>query len=483
MPSSLIQVAPSGRYFQFRDGTPFMPIGHNTHADFLEVFGYQGRYEPDHVVEERIQRLVEHGGNYLRLFVSNRLEEGYFQTGKWHEPTVKRLDLLFRLAEQYEVYYGVELVISQYFAQWYCVDQWPYSPYNAVNGGPVVMPPEADDLKRGQNKEAFRIRHRLEYGLENEVYVAAQKAKFKWFVDRYGGNPHVFNWGLSNDFPWSGNEPDPAEREQKRSYLEPWLETMANWIRDNDKHGHMISLQLGSGSVWPAWMRKHLDFTSIRAYPWSDPSVYDDAVVWTAQPERHALSLANHLARKAAEHWAYRMPTICGEYGGCADRDWESFLYSPTLNLHSTQRSTLYGLWVPLATGAMPGHRWTGHDGFYPLTKEEYGYLKAVSEFCAGVNWATYDPQPIHDSLRLDDQRATVWGIDDGQLAIGFVLCQVPEADGTLALTLAGEALTGRTVRFLDPRTNRTVGEPAPMPADGAAVPAFDDCIAFTAKR
>jgi hypothetical protein len=59
-----IQIAPSGRYFQWEDGTPFFPIGQN---DWPNAFDLRKRSRAD--LDAYFQNLSTHGVNVLRLLM------------------------------------------------------------------------------------------------------------------------------------------------------------------------------------------------------------------------------------------------------------------------------------------------------------------------------------------------------------------------------------------------------------------------------
>jgi len=414
MSSNFIRVADNRRYFCFGDGRPYMPIGHNTYSEIFTVYGYESTRWPASLLEERFARLSAHGGNFLRLFIPANLQRGYFESGEMNPEEVARLDLVFELGEKYDLYFYVEFLMSQYYTSWYYHDQWLESPYNADNGGPVKFDDWAGSLPRHEAPdymEKYLSRLRMGYSLDNEEFVEAQQAKMRWFVERYGGNPRVMCWGLSNDFPL---------HEELEDVIKPWLQFMSDYLREIDPYGHLVTLQMGSGTVWPDWLNECVDFTSIRAYPWTTSLIVDDAL-----PEelkgRNPNTIALWLNKKAKEHLAYNMPAICGEYGACTIRDEDSGQWSLENRELARSRGTLYGLWSPLCSGSMPGHRWTGYDGFYPLTQEEYEWLEGVRAFCDRINWTAFNPQNVDDQVSVDNADCSVTAIADANLMIGWV--------------------------------------------------------------
>ncbi|HEY3397295.1 MAG TPA: hypothetical protein VGM19_06485 [Armatimonadota bacterium] len=416
MSSSLIRVAPSGKYFRFGDGRPFMPLGHNTYSEVFTVYGYESTLYPVEQLEERFARLAEHGGNFLRLFIPANLQRGFFRTGQMDPEEEARLDLVFALGEKYGLYFYVELLMSQYYTAWYHADQWLASPYNSANGGPVTCAACPGPLPANEHPdflEKYRARLRMGYSLDNAEFVRAQQAKLQWFLDRFSGNPHVFCWGLSNDLPL---------HDEMDEVLQPWLREMSGYLREHDRHHHLLTLQTYSGTVWPEWVRDCLDFTSIRAYPWSTPGIRDDALPEEVQG-RNPNNIAIWLNHKAKEHLAYGQPAICGEYGGCTVRTDDAHGQRFSLDNRDLLRSraTLYGLWAPLCSGSMPGHRWTGYDGFYPLTTEEYGWLAAVRAFCDRVNWAAFDPHSADEQVSVDRSDCSVVAVADESLLLAWV--------------------------------------------------------------
>ncbi len=87
-------------YFEYSDGTPFIPVGPNICWE---------RFETDEtkvlqLYEQRFHNLSKNGGNYTRIWLSAPFFEVEHQkVGEFDENIVKRIDKLLDLATKYGI--------------------------------------------------------------------------------------------------------------------------------------------------------------------------------------------------------------------------------------------------------------------------------------------------------------------------------------------------------------------------------------------
>jgi hypothetical protein len=89
-------------YFQFSDGTPYIPVGINMISP-----GGKYRDNPDSALYEMgqwMKKLSENGGNYIRVWLSSPfwdIEDK--QAGEYREEKAQRIDRLIEMAGKYNL--------------------------------------------------------------------------------------------------------------------------------------------------------------------------------------------------------------------------------------------------------------------------------------------------------------------------------------------------------------------------------------------
>ncbi|MHB9024411.1 MAG: glycoside hydrolase 5 family protein [Armatimonadota bacterium] len=442
----VFSIAPNGRYFLDPHGAGYHPVGINSMEELLMQHGVEARYWADHEVEAHFRRLAGVGGNYLRLQTTDKLEDTWFTEGHYEPETVRRMDLIMDLAEEYGIAVNIEVFCPHHYSAWYWRNQmenWRKNPYNADNGGPIRYAP-LPGADPGSDEEIYR-RYRLAYDVTIEASMAAQKARLRWFMERYGGRRSVFCFGLSNDFPYT-----------LLPEAESWLRVMSAYARSVNTFGHLLGLQTFSGAEWPEWMVEAVDFTCVRAYPWS-VRVQKDMNV-DERFMNNPLNLAYWLHKKSHEHLVYGKPAINGEYGA-KSYDWttgtEGFRVTPDMD-----RCTLYGLWASLASGSSAGHRWCGWDGFFVPTETAWGYIGAVARFCKRIDWARFDSRPCDEEVIVEGGEAMVYALRDERLLLAWVANTDPTCEQPIqpSLKIAAPLPAGRyELQWIDAETNATL--------------------------
>ena len=468
----VLRVGRYGRYFEFEDGTPYMPIGFNTFNNLLYQYYTEAGYFADHEVEGLFQELTQHGGNYLRLFVPPSLERNYFKTGKYLARDVSRLDWILALAARYGVCLYVELFAPHNFSWWYDrqMDHWAKNPYNARNGGPI----QCDLPQDIPIEERVRSQQRAGYNPRNRASMQAQKAKVDLFIKRFGSSSHILCWGLSNDFPF---DLEPEARE--------WLVEMTEHVRHADPNNHLVSLQCVSGVTWPKWIIDLVDFLSVRAYPWTKLKLQETSQgpsgdIGQEKLASNAAQTALALNRQIKAHLACGKPIITGEFGGSTAKSADG-MYDTRIT-SDIDLCFLYGLWSSLASGGMPGHKWCGMDGFFSLTAQQYTWLQAVAEFCKRVDWAAFNSTNMDREIRVSMPNVVAMGCRDRDRAILWLMNT--DASGSTrpvrpVVTIGpGLAPVNYDVIWIDPMTNNILARAnqVALPGELQASASFEKC-------
>jgi hypothetical protein len=357
------------------------------------------------------------------------------------------------------------------------MDHWAKNPYNARNGGPI----QCDLPQNMPLEERVRSQQRAGYNPRNRASMQAQKAKVDFFIKRYGSSPHIFCWGLSNDFPF---ELEPEARE--------WLVEMTEHVRHSDPYHHLVSLQCVSGVTWPKWIIDLVDFMSVRAYPWTrwisqETSKGPSEDIGHEKLSSNAAQTALALNRQIKAHLACGKPIITGEFGGsttnCADGMYNTRI-TPDIDL-----CFLYGLWSSLASGGMPGHKWCGMDGFFSLTARQYAWLQVVAEFCERLDWAVFDSTNMDQEIRVSMPNVVAMGCRDRDRAILWLMNT--DASGSPrpvrpVVTIGPGLSPGKyDVIWIDPLTNNplALANRAALPGELPASASFERCVTVLLSR
>ena len=225
------------RYFEFDDGSPFVPVG-------LCVPWARGNWEGD-TYDHYIAKISESGGNAIRVWMCHWawLEwtpggkgslRGYRGVGWYNQRICANFDRILELCEQYGVY--VMLCFNN--ACWefgrpdgkhWAYDSWGGNPYNVKNGGPCLRPADF-----WTNPEARRL----------------YKRKLRYIVARWGYSPNVWAWELWNEIGRASEA------------IAQWHKEMASYLRKVDPNRHLVTT-----SSWDPLPNEHLweemDFTQI----------------------------------------------------------------------------------------------------------------------------------------------------------------------------------------------------------------------------
>jgi hypothetical protein len=124
-------------YFQFSDGSPYIPIG-------INLISPGGRYKnnPDSALAEYglwMKKLSENGGNYIRVWLSSPFWDIEDQkAGEYRESKAQRIDRLIEMAKKYNL--RIKMTLEHFRSLTMEENPQPWavkSVYHRSNGGPL----------------------------------------------------------------------------------------------------------------------------------------------------------------------------------------------------------------------------------------------------------------------------------------------------------------------------------------------------------
>ncbi len=243
-----IRLGANQRYFQYQNGQPYFPIGHNLKWSWEGGGGLRA-------YQQWLRDLSAAGGNFARLFV----DVPWFISLEWDGPAgdyryaqaaAARLDAILTTAAEEGIglqlvllwhqglnsYTTPPVVVPETFQRPDVGADWDQNPYNILNGGPLSGP--GVFFFDEQARELFQRR-------------------LRYIVARWGYSPQVFAWEIVDEIDDTVNyEPAVADT---------WLQDMASFLKQIDQHGHLITA--GSSDFNPTLLANPLlDFTTSRFY-------------------------------------------------------------------------------------------------------------------------------------------------------------------------------------------------------------------------
>lgn len=165
-------------YFQYTDGTPYIPIGIN-----MINPGRDYRHNPDsalYEIESWMKNLSENGGNYVRVWLSQSfwdIEDE--QAGKYNEEKIKRIDRFIEMARQNNL--RIKMTLEHFRSLTLEENPQPWatkSVYHTSKGGPL------DSIGQYLTSPAG---HKLFLD------------KVDFYKERYGNDTLFFGWELWNE--------------------------------------------------------------------------------------------------------------------------------------------------------------------------------------------------------------------------------------------------------------------------------------------
>ncbi|MDD4184383.1 MAG: hypothetical protein PHI01_03115, partial [Candidatus Izemoplasmatales bacterium] len=290
----------SKRNFVFDSGKTYFPNGAN--------FGWWATSLGTYDYYNWFKALEETGGNYARIWMSNRAfsihRDSYTNFDSTQNIAI-RLDSLFEFAEEYGVYVMLTLINHGQFSAT-TNPNWGINPYNSANGGMLDLPIQF--FYNGEARTAYK----------NELL---------YLIARYGHSENLFAWELFNEVDWVDG--------YNSGIVTRWHSEMALFIKANDPYGHLVTTSYKSPSGTDAYLLNSLDFCAAHSYEYYDKPYYP--------------KLLQEMDAMAAK---YDKPVFFGEIG----IDWRNG--SGTYGKDPTGITLHQGLWGGIMGGSGGAMQW-----------------------------------------------------------------------------------------------------------------------------
>ena len=236
-----VTISTNKRYFQFPDGTPFIPIGHNEDYDLSLLL------DPARL-DNYFAHMKEHGENLYRVLLDTQwdITRIEWRVGEFNPVLVAAIDSLIAAAEKH----GIYLIIGQWcsldeknpFVEW----AWDTHPYN-----------------KNYDKEKGLVEHSDEL-LTDEAAISAAKNRMRFFIERWGASQNIFAWELWNEFNVMGTV-------EEQNY---WIQEIGSFAKnlETELYGeyHLRTASTSDPeygtSLSGIYTSPELDFTSYHTY-------------------------------------------------------------------------------------------------------------------------------------------------------------------------------------------------------------------------
>jgi len=219
------------RYFEFEDGTPFFPIGHNIRSPFDtrtdEQFPWRQRWPEGSTAYLRyFKDMSRNGENFVEVWSAawslglewTQTVPSYHGVGQYNLQNAWEMDQVVEAAERNGIYLNVVINNHGKFST-YVDPEWAQNPYNQAAGGYLASPDEYFSDPRA---------------------IEDFKNLMRYMIARWGYSPHVFAWELWSELNLTGSERvnhhghEPAE-------VVAWHRDIGRWLRGNDPYRHLVT--------------------------------------------------------------------------------------------------------------------------------------------------------------------------------------------------------------------------------------------------
>jgi hypothetical protein len=165
-------------YFQFSDGTPYIPVG-------INMINPSGRYRNDsdsslYEIEQWMKNLSENGGNYVRIWLSQSFwDVEDKKAGEYSEEKAQRIDRFVEMARKYKLRIKMTLEHFRSLTMEENPQSWAIkSVYHKSDGGPL------DSIRQYLTSEDG-----------HNLFLK----KIGYYKKRYGSDTLFFGWELWNE--------------------------------------------------------------------------------------------------------------------------------------------------------------------------------------------------------------------------------------------------------------------------------------------
>jgi hypothetical protein len=354
-----IRKGANGRYFQFTNGDPYFPVGHNLNWSFDAAGGLE-------TYDQWLRELSEAGGNYARL----NIDVPWFISLEWAGPAgdyrgsqkaAAELDAILARAEAYGVYLQLILlwhqslrtyttppvVLPESVARPDVSPDWDNHPYNVLNGGPLSGP--SVFFVNEQSRDLFRQR-------------------LRYIIARWSYSPQIFAWELIDQIDRTANYNPQAAGD--------WLRSTINYVRQIDQHDHLIT---ASSREYDPVIAENalLDFAGAQFYQRRPIETVGDQVV----------NVVNRIERYLEAGFA---PVMLVDY---SLNPWFEPTGDDPDGIHF--QNTLWAAALSGASGGAMSDWWDTYVIPQGLTR----YYAPLAAFTAGIDWPNLDLRPAQAGL------------------------------------------------------------------------------------
>jgi mannan endo-1,4-beta-mannosidase len=395
-----VRVAPGGRYFMTEDGAPFLVIGHNEGMPWPGLHNLH--YERDiPTTEAYIAGLAAQGVTVLRIMLEYAQSNGWLFENPVGRPvpgTVLYWDDLIGLCERHRM-----RLLVLFWDTFFMSRRWKHHPYGRPGSG-FDGPGSC---------------------LTSPAALEAEKARIRFFLDRWGDSPAIFAYDLWNEIHpyWGG-----SAEEQSR-----WVTEMARFIKgyEMERWGkrHLLTLShfghTPEGGYIDLLLRHpELDFATTHVYDQAGGSV-----------QNPGNTVEGALVMQEAVRYAYAHMTDVRPYTDTESGPIHAFMTGHRPMPDAVDTEYYHNMsWAHLATsGAGSGMRWPFRHP-HTLTAGMHAVQQGMARFVPALDWTRFSPRPL-DAIQMqvlphdmDEPRDTTplpvlpFGCGDGEQALIWLL-------------------------------------------------------------
>eukprot|EP01104_Vermistella_antarctica_P009861 TRINITY_DN2586_c0_g1_i2.p1 TRINITY_DN2586_c0_g1~~TRINITY_DN2586_c0_g1_i2.p1 ORF type:complete len:667 (-),score=105.88 TRINITY_DN2586_c0_g1_i2:69-1997(-) len=389
-------------HFMFEDGAPYYAIGENncwgTQANYLSWWS----------------NMTSVGATYSRLWLG-----GYSDfvlqdemVGNYSLAAAHRLDLALEMASSFGIYVMLSLDTYSNYRTASFQPEWPFSPYNVINGGPCVTPNEYF-----YNDEAIELHRRF----------------LRYMVARYASYTHVLSWEFFNEVDGVQNYTSEVLN------VTQWHLMQGDYLRSVDnyyQHPRTTSFSQSPGT--PAIDElSTMDYTQTHSYGSNDMA-----------------EMANYYCTYKVN--AYHKPHIVAEFGVASDPTTTEAEDPTGLYVHN-------GVWSPLfnlCAGTSMTWWWDNwvapQDLYWNWQGFQKFFFERMPSLSSAAQWSSLE------DLETNTSGLDVWGVvGDNHTALIFVHNQQNNwarryagygsvAIGPTAISFGGMVTGEYTLRFVN---------------------------------
>ncbi len=454
------------RFFEFQDGTPYFPVGHNIRSPFdvrMDTqFPWRFRHPEGSAAYHRYFRdMAAAGSNIVEIWAAawslglewSTTHRGYHGIGQYNLHHAWELDQVFRSAGEGGL--QVNLVLNNHGRLSAFVDpEWDDNPFNVARGGYLSRP--------------------LEW-FWDERAILEFKHQMRYFVARYAWNANLFAWELWSELDLTGSTHSDRPHYDRR--VVEWHRRIARHIREIDPYEPMITTHYSHD-----YRRQNPEITALPEMSLAAVDAYHNS--------NDPLEIARLVAATAQFNNPFAKPVMVTEFGGSP---MAASLGHLRLEVHA-------GLWSS-ATTAVAG---TPLFWWWQVIEEEnfYPMYTAIARFMEGED--RRDPELLPAALRVlgadgrpvGASRLGGYLLASPRQSFGWLHAAAPmfstlDPDAPpgflgLNLRLGGEEGRIYRVEFWDTRRGRPVERPTDHRVRGGTfdvdIPPFARDIAFKVK-